>query len=89
MLEGVVIDDTELFNDRLQAWEDFYNFYRPHGGLGARPRLRGEAEDREPGVSEHRQSHTAEGTARQSNVRLPAEAPNAGPRSRVTLSVGV
>jgi transposase InsO family protein len=37
MLEGVVIDDTELFNDRLQEWEDFYNFYnlhRPHGGLG-------------------------------------------------------
>jgi transposase InsO family protein len=34
MLEGVVIDDTELFNDRLQEWEDFYNFNRPHGGLG-------------------------------------------------------
>ena len=28
----VVIDDTELFNDRLQEWEDF--FHRPHGGLG-------------------------------------------------------
>ena len=34
MLEGVVIDDTELFNDRLQEWEAFYNFNRPHGGLG-------------------------------------------------------
>jgi transposase InsO family protein len=34
MLEGVVIDDTELFNDRLQEWESFYNFSRPHGGLG-------------------------------------------------------
>jgi transposase InsO family protein len=34
MLKGVVIDDTELFNDRLQEWEDFYNFSRPHGGLG-------------------------------------------------------
>jgi transposase InsO family protein len=33
MLEGVVIDDTELFNDRLQEWEDFYNFSRPHGAL--------------------------------------------------------
>jgi transposase len=33
MLDGVVIDDTELFNDRLQQWEDFYNFNRPHGGL--------------------------------------------------------
>ena len=34
MLEGVVIDDTELFNDRLQEWESFYNFSRPTGGLG-------------------------------------------------------
>ena len=34
MLEGVVIDDTALFNDRLQEWESFYNFNRPHGGLG-------------------------------------------------------
>jgi transposase InsO family protein len=23
-----------LFNDRLQEWEDFYNYNRPHGGLG-------------------------------------------------------
>lgn len=41
MLDGVVIDDTELFNDRLQEWEDFYNYNRPHGGLGVRPRMRG------------------------------------------------
>jgi len=34
MLEGVVIDDTGLFNERLQEWEDFYNFNRPHGALG-------------------------------------------------------
>jgi transposase InsO family protein len=33
MLKGIVIDDTELFNDRLQEWEDFYNYNRPHGGL--------------------------------------------------------
>lgn len=25
MLDGVVIDDTELFNDRLWEREDFYN----------------------------------------------------------------
>ena len=23
----------QLFNDKLQEWEDFYNFHRPHGGL--------------------------------------------------------
>jgi transposase InsO family protein len=34
LLEGVVIDDTGLFNERLQEWENFYNFDRPHGGLG-------------------------------------------------------
>jgi transposase InsO family protein len=33
MLDGVVIDDTNLFNQKLQEWEDFYNFDRPHGGL--------------------------------------------------------
>ena len=33
LLEGVTIDDTELFNDRLREWEDYYNFERPHGGL--------------------------------------------------------
>jgi len=34
MLEGVVIDETGLFNVRLKEWEDFYNFNRPHGALG-------------------------------------------------------
>jgi transposase InsO family protein len=33
MLEGGVVDNTNLFNDRLQQWEDFYNFNRTHGGL--------------------------------------------------------
>jgi transposase InsO family protein len=34
LLDGVVIDDTNLFNDKLRDWEDFYNYHRPHGGLG-------------------------------------------------------
>jgi transposase InsO family protein len=34
MLDGVVINTTELFNDRLKEWEAFYNFNRPHGALG-------------------------------------------------------
>jgi transposase InsO family protein len=33
LLDGVVIDDAKLFNEKLQEWEDFYNFHRPHGGL--------------------------------------------------------
>ncbi len=34
MLEGVVIDDTKFFSWKLQEWEDFYNYNRPHGALG-------------------------------------------------------
>ncbi|MFE2098808.1 integrase core domain-containing protein [Streptomyces sp. NPDC059468] len=33
-LDGVVIDDAEVFNDKLREWEDYYNYHRPHGGLG-------------------------------------------------------
>lgn len=33
-LQGVVIEDTNLFNDRLQEWERCCNFNRPHGSLG-------------------------------------------------------
>ena len=33
MLKGVVIDDANLFNDKLQEWEHFYNFERPHSAL--------------------------------------------------------
>ena len=32
LLDGVMIDDTGLFNDKLQEWEDYYNYQRPHGG---------------------------------------------------------
>ena len=34
MLNGIVIDDTDLFGDKLQQWEDYYKFDRPHGALG-------------------------------------------------------
>lgn len=34
MLEGIVIDDTEVFNDPPQEWQDFYDHNRPHGALG-------------------------------------------------------
>jgi transposase InsO family protein len=34
LLEGVVLDDAGVFNDKLKEWEDYYNFQRPHGGLG-------------------------------------------------------
>ena len=28
-----ITDDIHLFNDKLQAWEDYYNYERPHGAL--------------------------------------------------------
>jgi transposase InsO family protein len=34
MLKGIVIDDTQLFNDKLTEWQDFYNYHRLHGALG-------------------------------------------------------
>lgn len=33
MLGGVVIDDAKLFITKLQEWERFYDFQRPHGAL--------------------------------------------------------
>ena len=33
MLEGVVVDDTQLLNTKLREWEHFYNFERPHAAL--------------------------------------------------------
>ena len=33
MLDGVVIDDAHVFNNKLQEWEDYYNYDRPHGAL--------------------------------------------------------
>jgi hypothetical protein len=41
MLEGVVIDDTELFNDRLKEWEDSTTTTVRTGAWGVRPRMRG------------------------------------------------
>jgi transposase InsO family protein len=33
LLEGVVIEDVGGFNHKLQEWENFYNYHRPHGAL--------------------------------------------------------
>lgn len=34
LLDGVTIDNTGMFNAKLQEWEDCYNYRRPHGSLG-------------------------------------------------------
>ena len=34
LLDGVVIEDVGGFNSKVQEWENYYNYHRPHGALG-------------------------------------------------------
>jgi transposase InsO family protein len=34
LLDGAVVDDARILKDKLQEWEDYYNYDRPLGGLG-------------------------------------------------------
>jgi len=64
-LRGVVIDDTHLFNDKLQEWQDFCSYHRPHGALGGQTpceRLRQKTTSTTPAVNDLRQLHNG-GTA--------------------------
>lgn len=48
LLEGQVIDDVNLFNDKLQEWEDCYNYDRPHRSIAGNTlyeRLRQKTQD--------------------------------------------
>lgn len=55
MLDGVVVDNTALFNEKLREWEDFYNYHRPHGALGGEtPYERLRQRTRTPAVSGQR-----------------------------------
>ena len=47
MLDGVVIDDTALFDDRLQEWENLYD----------RPAAASMTDHHRPGVSALRRLH--------------------------------
>jgi transposase InsO family protein len=58
MLDGVVVDDSRLFSNKLQEWEDFYNYHRPHGSLGGQtPYERLRQKVGSSGVSGDRQLH--------------------------------
>ena len=59
MLEGVVVDEAKVFTTKLQEWEDFYNFDRPHGALGGQtPYERLRQKIGAPSVTALRQSHS-------------------------------
>ena len=52
LLEGQVIHDVNLFNDKLQEWDDYYHYDRPHGVLaGSTP---ANASNRKPKTLCHR-----------------------------------
>lgn len=40
LLDGVIIDDANVFNERLAEWENYYNQHRPHGALNGQTPLR-------------------------------------------------
>lgn len=58
LLDGVVIDDAKVFNNKLQEWEDYYNYHRPHGGLDGQPPTN--ASNRKPRLGCKRSSSKAQ-----------------------------
>ena len=64
LLDGLVIDDAKIFNNKLKEWEDYYNYHRPHGGLaGQTPYERLRQITATPAVTDDRQSHTLGSTS--------------------------
>ena len=65
LLDGVVVDDAKVFTTKLQEWENYYNFERPHGALGGQtPYERLRSKMKSAGVTGHRQLHTIRATRR-------------------------
>jgi transposase InsO family protein len=58
LLDGVVIDDTKVFNDKLQEWEDYYNYHRPHGALDGQTPYERLRQKTHPAVADLPQPHT-------------------------------
>ncbi len=67
LLDGVVIDDSKVFNEKLREWEHFYNYARPHGALGGQTPYERLRQKTASDVTHPRQSHTNAWVARESN----------------------
>jgi hypothetical protein len=65
MLDGVMTDDARVFNDKLQEWQNFYNYHRPHGGPRRPDTLRATASEDQRGVSLEHHSHSLAADNRQ------------------------
>jgi transposase InsO family protein len=75
LLDGVVIDDAEIFNSKLQEWEHFYNYARPHGSLGGQTPYERQRQKTTLDVTRPRQSHMcAPGGAHNTSVQSPPSA---------------
>jgi hypothetical protein len=48
LLDGVVIDDTQVFNDKLCEWENFYNYHRPTEHWAARRPMKDSSSEPRP-----------------------------------------
>jgi transposase InsO family protein len=57
ILDGVLIDDAEIFNNKLQESETFYNYHRPHGGLQGQTPYERLRQKTTQGVTRQSQSH--------------------------------
>jgi transposase InsO family protein len=74
LLRGVVIDDVKVLIEKIKEWEHYYNYDRPHGGLGGKTpyeRLRQKQSMSDPRASRKRHMHT-------SLVRWPGLEPGTG-----------
>jgi len=67
LLDGVVIDDSKVFNEKLREWEHFYNYARPHGALGGQTPYERLRQKTTSDVIHPRQSHTTKWAPRDSN----------------------
>ncbi len=56
--DGVMIEDTKLFNDKLAEWENFYNYHRPHGGPGGQTPYERLKQKSRPRLNDLHQLHT-------------------------------
>ena len=68
LLEGVVIDDAQVFNDKLREWKDFYNYHRPHGDLDGQTPY--ESSSNQPRPGRNRSSSVAHCRPRQACQEL-------------------
>ena len=85
-LKGVVIDDTQLFNDKLQEWQDFYNYHRPHGALGGQTPY--ERLSRRPQHDPRRKRSTSAPTRSPAPTRHPGQQPETSANAALRVSWG-